>query len=302
MKEIRNIVVATDFSALSEAAAARAAYLARLEGGAVHLVHAVGFPLIAAPFEVSLPPTVWESVRQAAHEQLERARKAVEATGVKTVTTELSDSKDPVREIAAAARRHSADLVVMGTHGYRGLQHAFLGSVAERTLRSLDRPVLAVKESLEAAARPIEKILLAVDFSAHSERAAEVAAALAARLHASVDVVHAIELPHDWSPYLSVAGTELEQKIEADRSRQLERVRKRVASSKVRVATHLLRGHADVVIAEVARETGAQLIAMGTRGNTGLAHVLLGSVAERTLRAAACSVLCVKAREGEGRS
>jgi nucleotide-binding universal stress UspA family protein len=190
----------------------------------------------------------------------------------------------------------------MGTHGYRGLQHAFLGSVAERTLRSLDRPVLAVKESPEAAARPIQKILLAVDFSPHSERAADVAAALAARLHASVDVVHVLELPRDWSPYLSAAGTELEQKIEEDRTRQLERVRKRLASSKVRVATHLLQGHADTVIAETARKMGAHLIVMGTRGNTGLSHVLLGSVAERTLRAAACSVLCVKAREGEGSS
>jgi nucleotide-binding universal stress UspA family protein len=265
-------------------------------------VHALGFPLIATPFEVSIPPTVWESVRQAAREQLEKARKAVEANGVKTVTADLDDSTDAVRSIVAAARKHAADLVVMGTHGYRGLQHAFLGSVAERALRTLDPPVLAVKESPEAAATPIKKILLAVDFSPHSERAAEAAAALAARLNASVDVVHAFELPHEFNPYLSELGVELEQKIEADRSRELERIRKQLAAAKVRVAAHLRRGRADAVIAEAAREMGTQLIVMGTRGNTGLSHVLLGSVAERTLRAAECSVLCVKAAEGAGRS
>ena len=59
---------------------------------------------------------------------------------------------------------------------------------------------------------------------------------------------------------------------------------------------------ARVVIAETAEEIGCQLIVMGTRGNSGLSHVLLGSVAERTLRTAPCSVLVVKAEEGEGDS
>jgi nucleotide-binding universal stress UspA family protein len=300
MQQLRSIVVATDFSALAEAAAARASCLARLEAGAVHLVHAVGFPLIAAPYEISLPPAVWESVRQAAREKLEQTRKAVEASGVQTVTAELADSRDPVPAISAAARAHAADLVVMGTHGHRGLQRAFLGSVAERALRSLDGPVLAVKEDPEAAARPIQKILLAVDFSAHSERAVEVTAALAARLRASVDLLHAFELPHDFNPYLSRLGIELEQKIEADRFQRLERVRERLAQRQVQAKLHLVRGRADTLIAEVAREAGSHLIAMGTRGNSGISHVLLGSVAERTLRLAGCSVLCVKAGEKSG--
>jgi nucleotide-binding universal stress UspA family protein len=54
------------------------------------------------------------------------------------------------------------------------------------------------------------------------------------------------------------------------------------------------------VITELAEEIGCQLIIMGTRGNTGLSHVLLGSVAERTLRAAPCSVLAVHAEEHQG--
>jgi nucleotide-binding universal stress UspA family protein len=301
MEPIRNIVVATDFSALAEAAAVRAARFARLDGAAIHLIHAVGPSLIAAtPYQVSLPLSVWESVRQAARERLEQARKNVEANGVQVVTAEIADSADAVGVIAAAVDARAADLVVMGTHGYGGLKHAYLGSVTERALRTVDRPILAVKEGPEVAARPIEKILLAVDFSPHSDRAVEVTAGLAARLCASVDVIHAFDLPRDFNPYLSELGIELERKIESDAFERLERVRGRLAERKLGVTLHFRRGRPDTVIAEAAREMGSQLIVMGTRGNTGLSHVLLGSVAERTLRAAPCSVLCVKAKEGRG--
>jgi len=295
MDPLRSIVVATDFSELAEAACARAASLARLYDAEVHVVHALAFPIVATPYDVSVPPNVWDDLRRAAQEPLQRTRKEIEARGVRTVTTTLADSLDAVHAIADAVRAHRADLVVMGTHGRGGLAHAFLGSVAERMLRTLDRPILGVKEDAARAAMPIAKILLAVDFSPHSDRAVEMTAELASRAQAFVDVVHALDLPLDFNPYLSTLGVELERKIEADVSEQLERIRERLEQRGVRVNTHFRRGHADAVICGVARELGCQLIAMGTRGRSGLAHVLLGSVAERTLRMAPCSVLCVKA-------
>jgi nucleotide-binding universal stress UspA family protein len=295
---MRSIVVPTDFSERAEAAAARAASLARLDGAAVHVVHALAVPLFVAPYDFSLPAELWQDLRRAAREKLERTRKAIEAKGVQTVTAQVSDSADAVGAIAQAAAAHAADLIVMGTHGRGGLERAFLGSVTERALRTLDRPVLAVKEDPEIAAKPIEKILLAVDFSPHSDRAVEVTADLAARLPASVEVIHAFDLPHDFNPYASALGIELERKIEAAASERLESVRARLEKSGVRARAHFHRGRPDAVIAEVARESGSQLIIMGTRGNTGVSHVLLGSVAERTLRAAPCSVLCVKAKNG----
>jgi len=297
MDKIRSIVVPTDFSALAEAAAARAATLARLDGAAVHVVHALASPLLVNPYEVSAPTNLWEDLRRAAQQKLEQTRKTIEAKGVATVTTQASESQDAVAAIAEAVHAHAADLVVMGTHGRGGLAHAFLGSVTERALRTLDRPILAVKEDAETAAKPIARIVLAVDFSPHSDRAVEVMAGLAARLSASVDVIHAFDFPPDYNPYLSDVGLELEQKIEADVSERLERIRERLEKRQIRVNTHFRRGHPDAVIADVAREIGCQLIVMGTRGRSGLSHVLLGSVAERTLRAAPCSVLCVKAAE-----
>lgn len=295
MERIQSIVVPTDFSPFSEAAAARAATLARLDGASIHLVHAVRFPLVVAPYEASLSPAVWDEVRRAARAQLQEARKAVEARGISTVTAEIADLSEPVEAIRAAVESHGADLIVMGTHGHGGLKHAFLGSVAERTLRAAVRPVLAVKEDVARAEQPIRRILLAVDFSAHSDRAVETSAALARRLAASVDVVHAFDLPLDYVPYASDFGMELEQKIQASAAERLEGVRARLAEARVTATLHTRRGHASQVIAELAAELGSQLIVMGTRGNSGLAHVFLGSVAERTLRMAPCSVLTVTA-------
>jgi nucleotide-binding universal stress UspA family protein len=297
MEKIRSIVVPTDFSALADAAAARAASLARLDGAELHVIHAVTFPLLVNPYEFSVPAELGENVRREAREKLEQTRKAIEARGVSTVTAQVADSRDPVWAIGEAVRAHAADLVVMGTHGRRGLQHAFLGSVTERALRTLDVPVLAVKEDAETAAKPIAKIVLAVDFSPHSDRAVEVTADLAARLSASVDVIHAVDLPVDFAPYRTAAGAELARAIESFASERLEIIRKHLAQRGIRVDTHCRRGHPDAVIADVASETGCQLIAIGTRGRSGLSHVLLGSVAERTLRAAPCSVLCVKAAD-----
>jgi nucleotide-binding universal stress UspA family protein len=295
MERIRSIIVPTDLSPLSDAAVARAVTLARLDGASIHLVHAVRFLVVAAPYGVSVPVALGEAVRRAAQKELEEVRNAIEKKGISGVTSEVAEANDAVEAIRAAVESHSADLVVMGTHGREGLKHAFLGSVAERTLRTLDRSVLAVKEDVARAEQPIERMLLAVDFSVHSERATEVAAALAMRLGASVDVVHAFDLPADFMPYTSDLGVELQEKIQAGAAERLEGVRERLKESQVRVTVHLRRGHPSLVIADAATELRSQLIVMGTRGASGLAHVLLGSVAERTLRSAPCSVLAVRA-------
>ena len=183
----------------------------------------------------------------------------------------------------------------MGTHGHGGIKHAFLGSVTERTLRSTERPVLAVKENSAQASRPIQRILLAVDFSKHSDRALEIAAFLARRMRASVDVIHAFDLPSDYLPYASSFGMDLERKIQAAATERLDAIREQLEKSDIPVSLQCRRGHPSSVIAAVAEETRCQLIAMGTRGARGLSHVLLGSVAERTIRTAPCSVLAVPA-------
>lgn len=293
MRDIRNIVVATDFSELAEAAGARATELALLDGAAIHLLHALHVPLVAAPYRAALPEALRADVRHAALEKLEAARKSIESEGVAHVTTRIAESESPVDAIAEAVRATRADLVAMGTHGHRGLQRVFLGSVAKRALHALEVPVLAAKESLARAMDPIRRILVPVDFSPHSERAIEVARSLAARLSATVDVMHVFDEAR--APgYLPELGA-VSRRLEAEASERLDAMRERFDRRGVPVALDLRRGEPSSVIAKTAEEIRSELIVMGTRGAGGLAHVLLGSVAERTLCAAPCSVLCVKA-------
>lgn len=292
MDPVRSIVVPTDFRPLSRAAARRAATLAAATGASVHLVHVLRFPLIATPYEVTVPGAVWEAVRSAAQDEMQTARKTIEEAGVSQVTGEMDQSPDPVDLISKAVREHEADLVVMGTHGRVGLRHTILGSVAERTLRRIECPVWVVKEDPDEADAPIERILLATDFSIHADGAAEAARDLAGRLGASIDVVHAIDFPAD---YLFPLETKLEGKIRAAAATRLEALQGSLQEAGVPVEVHLRRGRASEVVSEAAESLDSQLIVMGRRGNSGLTSVLLGSVAERTLRAAPCSVLTVHA-------
>jgi hypothetical protein len=161
------------------------------------VVHAVAFPLLVDPYGYSVPANLWEDLRHAAQEKLEQTRKAIEAR----VSGHGAGrrSRDPVASIADAVRAHGADLVVMGTHGRGGLSR--VPRERGRARAAYWMPILAVKEDAETAAKPIAKIVLAVDFSPHSiapggSRARRTALGF-------VDVIHALDLPVDFAPYLS---------------------------------------------------------------------------------------------------
>lgn len=297
MDQIRSIVIPTNFSGPSQAAIARALMLARLDGASIHLVHAVQMPHLAAAYEFPMPDELLLGIRNEAREKLEAARKTIENSGIAEVTADVSDSEDPVSTISAAVKRYGADLVVIGTRGHAGIKLALLGSITQKTLRDLECPVFVVNEEAPLADRPITRILLPVDFSIHSDFAAELAADLAVRLEASVDLLHAFELPRDYTPYGWLFGPELEEKMLSDINKRLVEIRQSLEHRQLDVTAHGRRGAAAPLIAEAAEEFESQLIVMGTRGNSGLSRAFLGSVAERTIRAAPCSVLAVKAPE-----
>jgi nucleotide-binding universal stress UspA family protein len=83
-------------------------------------------------------------VRDAAARRLEKARQKVAAAGV-LVETHLEDGS-PAEVITALAESVPADLIVMGMHGWSGIPHLVLGSVAERVIRTAPCPVMTVRE------------------------------------------------------------------------------------------------------------------------------------------------------------
>jgi len=143
--------------------------------------------------------------------------------------------------------------------------------------------------------KTIEKILVAVDFSEYADSVLDVAVEFAGQLNAELHLIHAFDVRIPLvTPYeVAIPTAFIEEAREAAASKLAALIQK-VADDGVTATSHLSEVPAASAIVDLAEELGADLIIMGTRGHTGLKHVLLGSVAERTLRHAPCSVLTVK--------
>jgi nucleotide-binding universal stress UspA family protein len=141
-----------------------------------------------------------------------------------------------------------------------------------------------------------QTFLVPHDFSEDADAALEAALELARRLGAEIHLLHAYQQPIDvLSPYGVAIPPNIGPELRAAGLARLQQIAAR--ASGVRIEAHVVEGPPAVVIAEQARAIGADLVVMGTRGRTGLRHLLLGSVAERTVRTAPCPVLTVKAPE-----
>jgi nucleotide-binding universal stress UspA family protein len=300
MSRFRTFLVPVDFSDHSGAAVDLAIQLARRARGTIHLFHAYEIPLgTIPPYGVSVPHSLIVEARDAAARRLEKAAQKVKAAQV-GCERHLVHAM-PSEGIAEAARRLPVDLVVMGTRGLTGFKHALLGSVAERTVRAAPCPVLTLRAP-GAPAPPggavvavFRRILVPLDFSKHSDRALDMAIELAREHGAEVHLVHAYELPAAVTMAYGIAIPQaVWDGVQEAATARLAAGRKKVESAGLKATTHLATAPAADAIVAAAESQKADLIVMGTRGLTGLKHVLLGSTAERTIRTAQCPVLTVK--------
>jgi universal stress protein A len=146
--------------------------------------------------------------------------------------------------------------------------------------------------------RSVKRILVPTDFSDPSAEALATAMTLAKGAGATVDLVHvAVEASFAMPPPIDVAT------VPIDMAKVMERVtdglraeEQRVRDAGLGVETAMLVGRPDAEIVARATATHADLIVMGTHGRSGLAHALLGSVAERVVQHAQCPVLIVPKR------
>ncbi len=144
----------------------------------------------------------------------------------------------------------------------------------------------------------VKTILVPTDFSADAEKALSTATELAKLFGARIVVLHAY---HVDIPVVSpmAGGYALPQgfyeDLRSQATAQVEKLAKEAADDGIEATGIALQDPAAVAIAAQAESLPADLIVMGTRGLTGLKHVVLGSVAERVVRTAPCPVLTVKA-------
>jgi nucleotide-binding universal stress UspA family protein len=142
--EWKRICCPIDFSDASRAAMELAADLARRFGAELVLVHAYPVPGYTFPDgSVVASPRMMQELADQAARHLAEWRGEAEKLGVPRVTTATAVG-EPAGEILAYAAEHRVDVLVLGTHGRTGLEHALMGSVAERVVRRAKIPVLTV--------------------------------------------------------------------------------------------------------------------------------------------------------------
>jgi nucleotide-binding universal stress UspA family protein len=150
--DINRILFATDFSDASEPALHVAASLARDHGAKLIVLHASrieDYPLGELVDEDSQPP-------RAEIKKLEKIASGVDGVDTECRWVHCDGSHEAAAIVAAAAREH-ADLIVIGTHGRRGLSHLLAGSVAERVIREAPCPVLSVRQTKSATIQTPER-------------------------------------------------------------------------------------------------------------------------------------------------
>ena len=138
----------------------------------------------------------------------------------------------------------------------------------------------------------ITRLLLATDFSDEARRAEEYASALAASWQIPLSVMTVLEFPPGMNPDYAVNKQYLTDRMH-DASTRLAEFKERTRRRGIVATTHIASGIPSERVIAAAQSEEADLIVVGTRGKSGLAHVLLGSTAERVIRSAPCPVLTV---------
>lgn len=299
MKQIRNILVATDFSAASRPAFRYAVAMAA--GNRARLW--IGHVLPSVPESIGgnpLPRMYREMdlfIQKDARQGLRALKGEAGRAGVRAGTLVLRGVAHDA--IGRACRARRADLVVLGTHGRTGMARLLMGSVAARVLVTAPCPVLTVRMGGGRGERRgrsgVSQILFATDFSPASASAWRASLALAKSWGARLQIVHVVR-PLAEAQGARWAYAEAEAEIRSDAGRRLQALQRRAEAAGVRADTLLARGAPQVALARAARSMTNGWIVLGTHGRTGLPGALLGSVAARVVATAPCPVLTVRGR------
>lgn len=301
LMKLERILVATDFSDAATKAFDQAIALTGDGGTSIHVLHRLETPVPMLPAPAYPGVSTWADVGPVLDEftaQLRAdAEKNLEAlagrapAGVE-VETSIEETLEPVEAVLKKVETWKPDLLAVGTHGRAGIEKLVMGSVASKLLQRVDVAVMLVRADSELypGGEPLGPILVPVDFSDHSHRALGLARALVSRHGGSIRLLHAVELLH--TP-LTPGG--LTSRFEAEpglREKYVQALEEVLADTPGDVAA--VDGSAAGAILHWREKWGARLVVMGSRGLTGLPHLLVGSVAEKVARFCEVPVVIVK--------
>lgn len=288
MITLNRVVMATDFSSLSETAAAYALELANQGDLEAHLVTVDETKERSAAALESKLEAVAEGLREHwAH--VTEAGSPSDST--LRITQEILYDRGPANAILSYAEAQEADLIAMGTRGHRGVRRAFLGSVASEVIREAPCPVLTVREAEDTKPAAAKHIMVPVDFSDPSKAAVRYAAGLADRLDAKMTLVYVMEKAGENAGYgfkPSVFGT-----VEGYK-RARKDLRGLTDGLPVEASVKVLDGNPADALLSYADARDISLVVMSTRGHSGVKRLLEGSVAEDVVTKGRCPVLVAR--------
>jgi nucleotide-binding universal stress UspA family protein len=292
------ILVPVDSSTFAEQAVPHAVALAKATGATLYLVLVHEMRPLGERVATLGSELVEAQLRELEEEYLETLAERIGADlGQAPEIRLLNGTAAPA--LARFTARNRIDVVVMSTHGRGGLNRAWIGSVADALIRRARVPMVLVKPGDDAAVAPAARfgrVLVAVDGSEPAESAVNHASALCAATGAACTIVRVVVPPtrviasripdtaamvHERT---ESAGREAEQYLHE----LVERRPDLPESTRTEVVTAY--GAADAIL-DAAESAGADLIAIGTRGHGGAARLILGSVADKVIRAAPVPVL-----------
>ena len=269
------ILVPTDGSPSAEAAARHGLVIAEAFDASVHVISVTADTERADRLAEAQANDAISNLEELVERESDRSCQSVIEHGA------------PYEAILSYASENDIDLIVMGTHGRRGLSRVLLGSVTERVVRLSNDPVLAVPPHAMGREREgYDTILIPTDGSPAATAAVDHGISIAERLGASVRVLCVIEDETGLPPIGDPLRDEAVEVVEA--------IAERASDREISLSTHVQPGIPHEVINSFVSAHGIDLVTMGTHGRSGVRRHLLGSVTERVLRTSDAAVLTVR--------
>lgn len=318
MKLLEKILFATDFSKASESALDGVLPIVKSFDAEIILLHAIEH----------LPdvPQAYSRVNRAIQKKLRELQREIQRRGVACPHDPILQIGKPSQMIRAIADRYDVNLIALGAGNKTADERFFLGSTAEKVIRTAAQPVWT--DVAGAHEGVIQRILCAVDYSESSCFALTNAIHLARKLKAKLTILHVTprESHYPYLPELAYPVTDvgmlsaeqrtlppyIEKEIEAAGAEYIElSVEKKREEDRftlnqfvsefdlkdIEWEAHLCEGKAAETILAEARHGKAQLLVLGSAGRTGLSRLIMGNTAEKIVRKAPCSMMTVKSAD-----
>lgn len=287
------ILVPTDFSACAEEALAFAARLARTYQAKIRLLHILTVldTVQDTPDDTAIASELRRELQEDAHRQITESARMDAANDIH-IEPVLRKSLAVAPSILGEAVVWEADLIVLGTHGRKGLNYLLMGSVAEEVVRRAPVSVLTVNH-VEGKEPHIRRILAPTDLSDHAAQAVEGAKELARQYGAALDLLHVVE-PIPFPASISMGAWAFTDYIPDLRKHLQDKLEDLASGDGFTTEMHIENGHAAKTITHFAEEHESDLIVMATHGLSGLARFFIGSTTERVVRTAPCPVLTIR--------